>query len=627
MKKSQVIFLFLTFIFSSINAQDSLEVITKKANVYIIRDKFTNVINALNKFDFYNNDKYIGSLKGYNYLKYECDAGKQLFWTAAENQDFLEIDLKPNETYIIEANYKIGIMNGRVKLKLVSTGSDNYFILKKKILSKEPIEFTINQLDKKNIKRRSFIIKSLKKYNSEKKRELSFKNDSIPSSLAITSKINNGSDILSPIVLDYNAVDFPYSNKSIEISGLKGLIMNPSMSQSLNIASSVNSLTREGLYRLMTKNLSVKPYYILSAGALDILSYLPIPLTSGWMHEEFHRAVMAKHGGNSYNEMNDFPIFKSLISVMNVKDEDLIQLKLESPQDMVRMSEAGIEGQYLMSNNINKAAFFYETKSISFTPFYSTLNSIVYVIMCSGKNIDRATNALNTTEGSSIVKRDLLGLDFLSYTYDLFRPNEPYQNRGIHPSGVGVDRYIKLSQLTTDEKSYLKQQGFLQLINIVNPITFMLNSFTIKKNDNGDHTRANIYFNHWLTSFGYDISTTGLLHYNKNNYAFTFHNYVNHANWMPGIELETYDYLFGKNIIKKPIPVTARVMAWLQPENQLFFSKVPLIGGLIEAKIQYPLSKYFNPYISVTVKTNGWVAGNVYLERNISSSFGLRASF
>jgi len=104
-------------------------------------------------------------------------------------------------------------------------------------------------------------------------------------------------------------------------------------------------------------------------------------------------------------------------------------------------------------------------------------------------------------------------------------------------------------------------------------------------------------------------------------------NYANHNNWMPGIELEAFDYLLGKNVIKKPIPITARVMAWLQPENQLFFSQKSKIGGLIEAKIQYPLSKYINPFISVTAKTNGWVAGNVYLENNISGSFGFRASF
>jgi len=608
-----------------LSAQESTIVKNEKAVVYIIRNDFTNVINALSNYDFYNNDKFIGGLKGFSYLKYECMAGNQIFWATSGNQDFLELNLKPGETYIIEAKYKMGFYKGYVKLMLVTKDSDNYIALKQKILKKEPLQLKVEDIQKKNIQRKSFILNSLEKYNSKKKRVLSFRCDSIPSSLSV-AQISYSPDSLCPIVLDYNAVDFPFSNKSMEISGIKGLITNPSMSQSLNIATSINSLTRGGLYRLMSKNHSTKSFYKYSAALLDIFSYLPIPLTSGWMHEEFHRAVLAKHGGNSYNEMNDFPITKSLINVMDIKDEDLIRLKRESPQDMVRMSEAGIEGEYLMANNINKMSFFYNTKSISYTPLLIALNSSLYVLMCSTKSANRMTDEANSAEGSNIAKRDLVGLDFLSYTYDLFRPNEPYQNRGIHPFGVGIDRYIKLSQLTTQEKSYLKQQGFLQLINLLNPISLMLNSITLKKNENGDDTRGNLYFNHWLTSFGYDISTTGLLHYNTHNYAFTFHNYVNHSNWMPGVELETYDYLLGKNIIKNPIPITARVMVWLQPENQLFFTQKSHVGGLIEAKIQYPLSKHINPYISITAKTGGWVAGNVYLEKNISCSIGLRAS-
>ena len=57
----------------------------------------------------------------------------------------------------------------------------------------------------------------------------------------------------SPIILDYNFVDFPFSKKSIELSGFGGLFANPSMSQSLNISSSFYSATREGLYRLKSK--------------------------------------------------------------------------------------------------------------------------------------------------------------------------------------------------------------------------------------------------------------------------------------------------------------------------------------------------------------------------------------
>jgi hypothetical protein len=360
---------------------------------------------------------------------------------------------------------------------------------------------------------------------------------------------------------------------------------------------------------------------------MDILTYLPIPLSSGWMHEEFHRSVLTKYGGNSYNEMNNFPITKTLISILQIKDKDLVTLKKKNPSDMVRMAEAGIEGEYMLANNINKVAFFSNAKSKSLLPLFSTINSSYYVILCSGKSIDAETEKLYQSEGSNIAKRDLLGLDFTSWVYDLFRPNEPYENRGIHPSGVGIDRYIKRSQLTSSELSYMKQQGFLQLINFINPMSLFHTSYTIQEKENGDDTRANLYFNHWLSPFGFDISTTGLLHYNHHNYAFTIHNYANYHKWFPGLEFETYNYLLGEGKLKRTIPFSARAMLWLQPDNQLFFAKNGDVGGFIEAKVYYPFNKHFQPYISVSAKTNGWVQGNVYLEKNIGCEFGLRAFF
>ena len=621
MRKYSILFFLLAMIINSLAAQDSISSSKEKAVVYFMRNDPKALLITC---DFYNGDRYIGGLRGLNFLKYECDAGGQLFWAAADNNDFLEMTLKSGETYIVDVEYRMGFYKRKIKLNVISEDSDDYDFLKAKILKKVPIQFSPLEIEAANNKRKDFISKSLAKYKELKAVEA---NTAVPVHLFNVEHETEQAKRNCPILLDYNFVDFPFSKNSIELSGALGLIKNPSMSQSLNVASSLNSLAREGFYRLMANNPSTKRFYKTAAFSVDILLYMPIPLTSGWMHEEFHRAILAKHGGNSYNEMNDFPITKSLISVLNVKDDDLVRLKSESPQDMVRMSEAGIEGEYLLANNINKNVFFYNSKSISFTPLIIALNSSTYVQMCSGKNIDKETDALVEAEGSNVNKRDLVGLDFLSYTYDLFRPDEPYQGRGIHPSGVGLSRYIKRSQLTSHELSYLKRQGFLQLINYLNPISFQFKSFTIGVGKNGDPIRANLYFNHWLTSFGYDISATALLKNNNHNYVFSVHNYANYYEWFPGIEIETYNYLLGENRLKKPIPVSARVMGWLQPCNGLFYSRKASLGGMIEVKGYYPISKYFSPYISVTAKTNGWVAGNIYLESNLSGSFGLQAIF
>ena len=609
----KIYFLISFFIFSilSLNAQDSVKVSgNKKATVYIIRSR----TSGLHIFNFYNNNKFIGKIGGSKQLFYKCEAGKQLFWAVADNKYFLDIKLEPNEIYIIDVHKKEGVLKGNVELELVPKGSDYYNYLLDFILKHKSLQFTEDEIRDQNTLQKDFIQQSLSSREKEKKN-------------IISTEKGIERDTLQPIVLDYPFLDYPFLNKSINLSGLKGMFTDPSMSQSINISVSLNNYKRESLFRLKEQSPFVRKNYSTIVCIADFITFLPIPLTSGWMHEEFHRAVLAKHGIGSYNDMNDLPITKTLVNVSHITDENLSRLKNESPQDMIRLSEAGIEGQYLMSNKINNEAFFSNTKSISFTPLFSNLNSLLYVLICSNKSysdkiIDQETNS----EGSDITKRDAVGLDFLSYTYDLFRPNEPYQNRGIHSSGIGINRYIKYSQLTSEEQSYLLGQGLLQFINLLNPISLMLTSYKLGTEKDGSVTRGNLYFNHWLTSFGYDISTTGLLQYHTNNFAFTLHNYVNKNQWMPGIELETFDYLLGKNVIKVPIPVTARIMAWLQPQNQLFFSPKSQLGGLIEAKIQYPLLKSIYPYISVTAKTNGWVAGNVYLESNISGSLGLRVN-
>ncbi len=601
-------FILFLFFFSNLYSQDSINPLVQKATVYIVRNR----TSGLHTFDFYNNNKYIGKSSGSSHLMYQCEAGKQVFWAVADNKYFLEVNLEPNETYIIEVLKESGFIKGNVKLELIKKGSDYFNYLEKIVQKKKSVQFTDDEIRIQNIKRREFIIESLKNRKDRKENGIS------------TNKYTS-SDSIHPIVLDYPLLDYPFINKSTYLSGLTGIFTDPSMSQSLNIATSVNNLKREGLYRLKIKNPVIKQNYLTLVSMADFITFLPIPLTSGWMHEEFHRAVLAKHGIESYNDMNDFPITKSLINVSHITDEDLIRLKSESPQDMVRLSEAGIEGQYLMSNNINKEAFFSNTKSISFIPLYSNLNSILYVLLCSKKSYsDKVIDDEIKSEGSNIAKRDAVGLDFLSYTFDLFRPNEPYQNRGIYPSGVGINRYIKYSQLTSEEQSYLFRQGLLQLINLLNPISVMLTSYNLGTEKDGSVTRGNLYFNHWLTSFGYDISTTGLLQYHANNYSFTLHNFVNKNCWMPGVEAETYSFLIGKEVLKNPIPIDARVMLWLQPENLLFDDKNVQPGGLVETKFFVPISKLIQPYVSLTAKTKGWVVGNVYQEANISFRAGLQ---
>jgi hypothetical protein len=56
--------------------------------------------------------------------------------------------------------------------------------------------------------------------------------------------------------------------------------------------------------------------------------------------------------------MNLFPLGADLVSVSKVSDEDLIRFKDESPADLIRMHEAGIEAQYLLASRLQRNNFF-----------------------------------------------------------------------------------------------------------------------------------------------------------------------------------------------------------------------------------------------------------------------------
>jgi hypothetical protein len=49
--------------------------------------------------------------------------------------------------------------------------------------------------------------------------------------------------------------------------------------------------------------------------------------------------------------------------------------------------------------------------------------------------------------------------------------------RGTHPSGVGIDRYVKYSDLTGEEQDFLKKQAYLSLLNFIDPQIISIHRF------------------------------------------------------------------------------------------------------------------------------------------------------
>jgi hypothetical protein len=254
------------------------------------------------------------------------------------------------------------------------------------------------------------------------------------------------------------------------------------------------------------------------------------------------------------------------------------------------------------------------------TYLLTTLNSILYVQDCADPAFaDTTTNQMNRKE-TDISKRDFTGLDFLGWTYDLFYPDEPYQNRGVHPLGNGINRYIKTTDLTSDQLSYLKRQGFLQWMNLLSPMLFFNKPF---------HTSSGYAFNfavrHLLTSFGNDISFNLFLQKNRRNLVFIFHNYNNYNNYYPAIEVEWFEHPVSFN--RNNFLISPRVIAGIQPKDGSFFSKQCEFLGYAGCRIDWITKTLIKPYFEIEAKTNGWIAGNAYLKANASFSLGISARF
>jgi hypothetical protein len=455
-------------------------------------------------------------------------------------------------------------------------------------------------------------------------------------SISFVGKAQKNDTIQKPeLVLELPLFDLPYQLDAAETLGggkatvgsfFKGY-SNPGMHFSLDLSADLYSGAHLGIKKLFFNTpksdwgFGKWMLYTLTLLSSDfVLTYFPG--CDGWEHEEYHRAVMTRFHVNSFNEMNKFPLGAEIINVDHVTDEDLIRFKLESPSDFVRAQAAGIEGEYLLIDKLQRNNFFYN-QNLPHELFYfvTTLNSILYVQACSDpKQADKLTDEENAKE-NTINLRDFTGLDFTGWTYDLFRPNEPYANRGIHPSGIGINRYIKTTDLTSEELSYLKKQGNLQLLNVFSPMMFFIKK--IKLSDNGLY--GNFTFHHYLTSFGNDISCNIFLMNSQYKFVFVYHSYQNYNHSFPGVEAQMID--LEKPVFSNSFYISPRVIIGLQPSNQEFKSNNSEFSGLIECKIELKSAHFIHPFIEISAKSKGWVAGNEYLNSNISCRFGIISRF
>ncbi len=404
---------------------------------------------------------------------------------------------------------------------------------------------------------------------------------------------------------------------------------NLSMVQSTEMARNLHGSLYFG-HNVLWNNL-VEPKntkkYILNRLVANVAAlgtdYLAIKLPYGYafQHEEFHRAVMSARHIYSYDEVWKFG--KGLdIAVTNVKDEDLIYLKLNHPADQVRLSAAGVEGEYAYMLRMREDNFFRQTGY----PFVGisllgTLHAVNYVNLPFTERFNSITDSILSHDRDNILARDFTGWDFSAWVYDLFTPDEPYEARGTWPGGIGIRRPVKESDLTPEMKDFLRETGNMQYLNFISPFMIGINRIQLK---------PGYYFNFALrsipTSFGYYAGGDFFLDFNDRQVMINLGINRSRSLTLPSLTV-SYLNIAGKEDSR--FNTSINLAGWLQPKDQMFAAGKAAPGMAVGVQPRFDIAKRFSLLADLSYKTKGWVFGNPYLDDNFTFrlGFGINTRF
>ena len=419
-------------------------------------------------------------------------------------------------------------------------------------------------------------------------------------------------------VIDLPVAEFPYNFAN----GARA----PGMQQSLALNTGFYELLHGSLVRVAPK------HRILNKVGITLADYftIAVPFGDAWLHEEWHRAVLGSRGVGSRDDVwNLKNLFASSISVSHVSDEQLVRFKREHPADFVRTKAAGIEAEAEMISRLERDQFFKRTPGWHVGLYWLVaLNDAAYLGLVTSRSdsaeVDSITIDANRKE-TTVRERDVSGHDFTAWTYHLFRQSESFEARGPHPSGVGLDRYIKVADLTTEEKQFLRREGKLGLLNLVDPNLIGIERLSFRNPMNGRSAEANVWMRHMLTSFGHTIDAHMVYQQGETRVHVIAQRYTNHERSFPGLRVELLDKRI--RVGSREFNISPRVGMWSQPRAGAFMTTDGSLGGLAGLRIATVSASPVQFYLDAEVKTAGWVAGRTRLDRGGTMHTGLSVAF
>jgi hypothetical protein len=404
--------------------------------------------------------------------------------------------------------------------------------------------------------------------------------------------------------LDIPVFDLPYQIDAANMHGYNFFdsYTHPSMDLSLNIANDVLSTFHYGMIKLKSA-MGIDKYwkrFLYYGGSMlgDVVLFItPAPPSQIWLHESFHGAAFT-HGGVGNHIGYDFPV-----AAYTMPDFGNFTLWY----DWSRTLAAGFEAQHLLIERMQINNFFYEQKM--FNEFYYWLTFYQTWSYAYSPSIqDQITITVDGEEQTAAG-------DSLLWAYFLFHPEE------VELATSDEDVNITLSSLKDNEKEFLKTRTMLGLLNFVSPMMFGIRSMPLWSGFSG-----NFALRHFYTSFGTDTRLDLYLKTDPYNFKFVLHNYINYEHYFPAIEAELVDFPV-QFTPKFGLLFSPRILLGIQPRDQEFMTADPEFFVLAGCRADFAVSKHFFTYLDLSAKTDGWVAGNEFLEHNISLKAGISARF
>lgn len=397
----------------------------------------------------------------------------------------------------------------------------------------------------------------------------------------------------------------------------------PGMRQSFYYSESWSMFIHENIGYFLEASGCTQSLAFIAVGAYDYFLEKHTPLGSVWLLNEWKQSILGIYGYDSENNIYDFTRDENAFHISNISDADLSELKEKHPADFIRLSSAAYEVKIETVRSLREKYFFSGRHPKFMIPYtWMTLGELaIDVTEASLGQCDDYIDDLNSQQ-SAVSSRGVTGCFVTTYVYDLFHPHEVYSARGTHPSGTGVDRYIKYSDLSDDEKEYLEEIRYYNLLNFLSPSLIGLTRFEI---DDDGKVFWNFAFSHYLTPFGHSTNFDLLLKIDKQNYILTLHSYKNYENSLPGLDFKIYRLPF--EAYSQKFLFSGKCSFWLQPEDLMFFEEDSSIGGLVAAELIWSINYKFELFTEVSAKTAGWSAGEPSLEAGVSMLAGLNILF